>query len=104
MSGARCGHCQRTHGFIPSDTKRLGRGRSFSETWQRGCLSWQLFAYTAPNRLDAAEDQQYTGYHGTHLECLHAILSTGRLLPSDRGSRVPEPLRIGAVSTCTGRV
>ena len=47
--------------------------------------NWFKFAFTAPNRLDAAEDQQYTGYHGTHLECLHAILSTGRLLPSDPG-------------------
>ena len=65
--------------------------------------NWFKFAYTAPNRLDAAEDQQHTGFHGTHLECLHAILSTGHLLPSDPGLPGPGPLRIGAVSTCIGR-
>ena len=47
--------------------------------------NWFKFAFTAPNRLDVAEDQQYTGFHGTHLACLHAILSTGWLLPSDPG-------------------
>ncbi|CAE7820370.1 kptA [Symbiodinium necroappetens] len=47
--------------------------------------SWFKFEFRAPNRLEAAAEHQYVGFHGTHLECLHAILSTGRLLPSDPG-------------------
>ena len=47
--------------------------------------NWFKFEYSAPNRLNAGAEHQYVGFHGTHLECLHAIISTGRLLPSDPG-------------------
>ena len=46
---------------------------------------WYKFPFTAPNKLDISDDQADTGFHGTHLECMHAILATGMLLPSDPG-------------------
>ena len=55
---------------------RLGKATSFPNNWFR-------FEFQAPNSLQAGEENCYVGYHGTHLECLHAILSTGRLLPSN---------------------
>ncbi|OLP91678.1 tRNA 2'-phosphotransferase 1 [Symbiodinium microadriaticum] len=55
---------------------RLGKATSFPNNWYR-------FEFKAPNSLQAGAENCYVEYHGTHLECLHAILSTGRLLPSN---------------------
>ena len=57
---------------------KLGRAVAFPGNWFK-------FDYSAPNSLKAGAENQYVGFHGTHLECLHAIISTGRLLPSDPG-------------------
>ena len=46
---------------------------------------WYKFPFSAPNKLDISDDQADTGFHGTHLECMRAILATGMLLPSDPG-------------------
>ncbi|CAE7819309.1 kptA [Symbiodinium sp. KB8] len=55
---------------------RLGRAVAYPGNWFK-------FDYSAPNSLQAGAENQFVGFHGTHLECLHAIISTGRLLPSD---------------------
>ena len=57
---------------------KLGKAVAFPGNWFK-------FEYSAPNSLKAGAEHQYVGFHGTHLECLHAIISTGRLLPSDPG-------------------
>ena len=57
---------------------KLGKAVAFPGNWFK-------FDYSAPNCLKAGAENQYVGFHGTHLECLHAIISTGRLLPSDPG-------------------
>ena len=54
---------------------RLGRAEAYPGNWFK-------FGYTAPNSLQAEDENRFVGFHGTHLECLHAIISTGRLLPS----------------------
>ncbi|CAE7287280.1 unnamed protein product, partial [Symbiodinium sp. CCMP2456] len=41
--------------------------------------SWFRFPYSSPNALAKKGEK---AFHGTHLECLHAILATGRILPS----------------------
>ena len=57
---------------------KLGKAVAFPGNWFK-------FDYSAPNSVKAGAENQYVGLHGTHLECLHAIISTGRLLPSDPG-------------------
>ena len=57
---------------------KLGKAVAFPGNWFK-------FDYSAPNCLKAGAEHQYVGFHGTHFECLHAIISTGRLLPSDPG-------------------
>ena len=54
---------------------KLGRAVAYPGNWFK-------FDYSAPNSLQAGAENQFVGFHGTHLECLHAIISTGRLLPS----------------------
>ena len=46
-----------------------------------GNAGWFRFQYRSPNELEA--QQVEVAYHGTHLECLHGLLATGRLLPSN---------------------
>ena len=57
---------------------KLGRAVAYPGNWFK-------FDYSAPNSLQVGAENQYVGFHGTHMECLHAIISTGRLLPSDPG-------------------
>ncbi|CAE7264138.1 unnamed protein product [Symbiodinium microadriaticum] len=57
---------------------KLGQAKEYPGQWYR-------FPFRAPNKLDLSDDKAETGYHGKHLECLHSILASGRLLPSDPG-------------------
>ena len=41
---------------------------------------WFRFPYISPNTLPAS--QLETAYHGTHVECLHGLMATGRIMPS----------------------
>ena len=41
---------------------------------------WFRFSYISPNTLHAS--QLETAYHGTHVECLHGLMATGRIMPS----------------------
>ncbi|CAE7256567.1 unnamed protein product, partial [Symbiodinium sp. CCMP2456] len=40
---------------------------------------WFRFPYSSPNKLAKKGEK---AFHGTHLECLHGIMATGRILPS----------------------
>ena len=42
---------------------------------------WFRFPYSSPNTLQAS--QLETAYHGTHVECLHGLMATGRIMPSN---------------------
>ena len=42
---------------------------------------WFRFSYSSPNTLHAS--QLETAYHGTHVECLHGLMATGRIMPSN---------------------
>ena len=42
---------------------------------------WFRFPYSSPNTLHAS--QLETAYHGTHVECLHGLTATGRIMPSN---------------------
>ena len=41
---------------------------------------WFRFSFRSPNHLEARGVEQ--AFHGTHLECLHSLAASGRLLPS----------------------
>ena len=42
---------------------------------------WFRFPFRSPNTLQAS--QLETAFHGTHMECLHGLMATGRIMPSN---------------------
>ena len=42
---------------------------------------WFRFPFRSPNTLQAS--QLETAFHGTHTECLHGLMATGRIMPSN---------------------
>ena len=42
---------------------------------------WFRFPYRSPNTLQASQPE--TAFHGTHMECLHGLMATGRIMPSN---------------------
>ena len=53
---------------------------SSSRTLQQNRKDGLGFSLRAPNHLAARDVEQ--AFHGTHLECLHSLAASGRLLPS----------------------
>ena len=54
---------------------------------------WFRFPFRSPNTLQAS--QLETAFHGTHVECLHGLMATGRIMPSND--------KVAGMHHCDGR-